>query len=303
VNLPAAPVAPAEPAARLSPVLGDGTVSALSRLVRLRRRRLPSLGRLAVRGAALLAAGLAWHLAATHKLNLKLIDFANVPPPAEVLRAAGELFASPKVGAHIGNSLLRVFAGFAAAAVVGVGLGLLVGRSRRAEDLLMPPLEVLRPIPGVAWIPLAILMFPLAEVSMVFITFIGALFLILLSTIHGVEVLDRRLVVSARCLGAGRWHVFRDIVLPGALPHIVTGLSIGMGTAWFCLVTAEMIAGQFGIGYYTWEAYNLQRYADIVVGMLTIGGFGLASSALVRRLGGALTPWYQPERKADAARP
>jgi NitT/TauT family transport system permease protein len=290
------PVAP-------SPALGDGTVSALTRLVRRRRPRLPSLGRLALRAGSLLAAGLGWHWASTHKLNLKLIDFANVPAPAEVLRAAGELFTSPKLASHIGNSLLRVFAGFAAAAIAGVGLGLLVGRSRRAEDLLMPPLEVLRPIPGVAWIPLAILMFPLAEVSMVFITFIGALFPILLSTIHGVEALDRRLVVSARCLGAGRWHVFRDIVLPGALPHVVTGLSIGMGTSWFCLVTAEMIAGQYGIGYYTWEAYNLQQYPDIVVGMLIIGGFGLASSALVRRLGGALIPWYQPERKqADAAR-
>ena len=88
--------------------------------------------------------------------------------------------------------------------------------------------------------------------------------------------------------------MLREVVLPGALPSIVTGLSIGMGTAWFCLVTAEMIAGQYGIGYYTWESYNLQRYPDIVVGMLVIGVFGMVSSALVKRLGLLLMPWYQP---------
>ena len=128
---------------------------------------------------------------------------------------------------------------------------------------------------------------------MVFITFMGALFPVVLNTIHGVEALEPRLEASARCLGARGWDVFWELVLPGALPQIFTGLGIGMGTAWFCLVTAEMIAGQYGIGYYTWEAYNLQRYPDIVLGMLIIGALGLGSSALVRGMGRALFPWYQ----------
>jgi NitT/TauT family transport system permease protein len=101
------------------------------------------------------------------------------------------------------------------------------------------------------------------------------------------------LIAAARSLGAGRWSVFREVILPGAAPSIVTGLSIGMGTSWFCLVTAEMIAGQYGIGYYTWESYNLQRYPDIVVGMLSIGLFGMASSALVTWTGHLLMPWYR----------
>jgi NitT/TauT family transport system permease protein len=157
----------------------------------------------------------------------------------------------------------------------------------------MPPLEVLRPIPAVAWIPLAILMFPSSELSMVFITFTGALFPILLNTVHGVEAIDPRLVASARSLGAGRWAILREVVLPGALPSIVTGLAIGMGTSWFCLVTAEMISGQFGIGYYTWESYTLQNYPDIIVGMLLIGVLGMGSSALVKRLGALATPWIR----------
>jgi NitT/TauT family transport system permease protein len=128
---------------------------------------------------------------------------------------------------------------------------------------------------------------------MIFITFMGALFPILLNTIHGVDALDRRLIAAARSLGAGRWAVFREVILPGAAPSIITGLAIGMGTSWFCLVTAEMIAGQYGIGYYTWESYNLQRYPDIVVGMLLIGLFGMGSSMLVTCLGNLLMPWYR----------
>ncbi len=88
--------------------------------------------------------------------------------------------------------------------------------------------------------------------------------------------------------------MFREVILPGALPTIITGLSIGMGTSWFCLVTAEMIAGQYGIGYYTWESYNLQKYPDIVVGMMIIGVFGMLSSALIKHGGALLMPWYRP---------
>jgi NitT/TauT family transport system permease protein len=123
------------------------------------------------------------------------------------------------------------------------------------------------------------------------------LFPILLNTIHGVEAVDARLIASARSLGSGRLAVFAEVILPAAAPCIFTGLSIGMGTAWFCLVTAEMISGQFGIGYYTWMSYTIQNYADIVVGMLLIGVFGMGSSMLVKKLGNALMPWYGSERK------
>jgi len=179
-----------------------------------------------------------------------------------------------------------------------VGLGVFIGRSRWAEDLLLPPLVVLRPIPAVAWIPLAILMFPSSELSMVFITFTGALFPILLNTVHGVEGVDPRLIASAKSLGAGRRASLLEVILPGAAPSIITGLAIGMGTSWFCLVTAEMISGQFGIGYYTWESYTLQNYPDIIVGMLLIGALGMGSSALVKQLGALATPWYRTRRAA-----
>ncbi|PWU27722.1 ABC transporter permease [Pseudomonas sp. RW407] len=254
---------------------------------------LNNLTRWSLRLASLLLCVALWQLASARYLNLGIVTFANVPGPREVLDAAVQLAQSSKLGRHLGSSLARVLAGYLLAAVAGVLLGLAIGRGRWARDSLLPPLEVLRPIPAVAWIPLAILMFPSSELSMIFITFTGALFPILLNTIHGVEAVDPRLLASARSLGAGRLALLREVVLPGALPSIVTGLAIGMGTSWFCLVTAEMISGQWGIGYYTWESYTLQNYPDIVVGMLLIGVLGMASSLLVRQLGALATPWQR----------
>ena len=253
--------------------------------------------RLAIRGLSLAVFLLLWQWAASSHVNLHLLSFANTPSPQAVLRAAWALAHSSHLLLNLWSSLYRVFLGYVAAAIIGIALGLAIGRSRLVEDLLLPPLEVLRPIPAVAWIPLAVLMFPSAEVGMVFITFTGALFPILLNTIHGVESVDPRLIAAAKSLGCGRRALFSEVIVHGAAPAIITGLSIGMGTSWFCLVSAEMIAGQYGIGYYTWAAYTLQNYADIVVGMLLIGGFGMASSLLIKHLGRRLIPWYVPEGK------
>ncbi|ETR74956.1 ABC transporter permease [Afipia sp. P52-10] len=249
--------------------------------------------RLTIRLASIAACIALWQLASSARVNLGLVTFRNVPPPTEVLQSAWTLLQSPKLIAHLGSSLGRVFAGYGAAAIAGVVLGFAIGRSRAASDILLPPLELLRPIPAVAWIPLSILMFPSSELSMIFITFIGALFPIILNTVHGVANVDRRLLASARSLGGTRIAILREIVLPGAAPNVVTGLAIGMGTSWFCLVTAEMISGQFGIGYYTWEAYTLQNYADIIVGMLVIGLFGMGSSGMLTTLGRVLMPWRE----------
>ena len=254
--------------------------------------RFGSLGRIVIRLVALAAFVAAWELASATKTHF-IINFAHVPAPTMVAEAAVEFVQAPKSGRHIANSVRRVAIGFGLALSTAVPLGLLIGRSRVMEDVIMTPIEVLRPIPGVAWIPLAILMFPTAEQSMIFICFLGAIFPILLSTIHGVENLDRRLIYAAQTLGAKTWPIFREVVFPGALPSIVTGLTIGMGTCWFLVVTAEMISGQFGIGYFTWESYTMQKYPSIIVGMLVIGVLGMASSALVRFVGERLMPWQR----------
>jgi NitT/TauT family transport system permease protein len=258
----------------------------------LRRRAAAWLAQ----GAAVVGFVALWHAAAATHAHLGIVSFENVPTPLAALEAARDLVDSGKLGRHLGFSLWRVGAGFLSAAALGVALGLAIGRFRAARRALLPPLELLRPIPAVAWIPLAILMFPSTELSMVFITFMGALFPVLLNTIHGVEGVDRRLVASARSLGAGRWAMFAQVILPAAAPSIATGLAIGMGTCWFCLVSAEMISGQFGIGYYTWESYTLQNYGGIIVGMLVIGILGMGCSALIRGAARIAMPWVRTER-------
>lgn len=252
-----------------------------------------SVRSIALQATSITACILLWHILSTRHVHLGFITFANVPSPLDVLHAAFDLFTSPKLRFHLLASLYRIAAGFTLAALLGIALGLAIGRFRWARQILLPPLEMLRPIPAVAWIPLAILMFPSSEASMIYITFVGAVFPILLNTIHGVENVDPRLLASARSLGTTELRLFSEVIFPSAAPAIVTGLSIGMGTCWFCLVTAEMISGQFGIGYYTWESYTVQNYANIIVGMLLIGALGMGSSTLLRYVGQWLMPWHR----------
>jgi NitT/TauT family transport system permease protein len=242
---------------------------------------------------------LAWHVATLWDLDL-YVRFQNIPAPGDVLAEAIALFSSAGFYVHILASLERIWLGFAIATVLGVGLGLLIGWFAVAEDILFPPIEVLRPIPAVAWVPISIMLWPTERSSIVFITTLGAFFPIVLNTIHGVEGIDRQLVRAATSLGAGRTAIFREVVLPGALPSIVTGLSVGMGVSWICLISAEMISGQFGVGYFTWVAYGIVKYSQIVVGMLTIGVLGMLSSLVIRLVGTRCMPWLPRRDKVGA---
>jgi|SRR5579883_356852 NitT/TauT family transport system permease protein len=237
-----------------------------------------------------------WQLLCTIKFNL-FINFAFLPSPLEVLGSTFQFFSNNPM-LHIWASAVRVLSGFAIASVVGISLGILIGWFQQIEDLIFPPLEILRPIPAVAWIPLAILMFPSSESGMIYITFIGAFFPILISTIRGVENTDLLLLRVGQCLGAKPWHLFKDIVVPGAMPSIASGLVIGMGNAWFCLVTAEILAGRYGIGYLTWESYVTSNYPPIVMGMLLIGLMGASSTYAVDQLTRLLMPWRVTKKQS-----
>ncbi|HEY9109135.1 MAG TPA: ABC transporter permease [Roseateles sp.] len=243
------------------------------------------LGALSIAGVLLF-----WQLATHYKLDA-YIRFNNIPTPAQVLEKVVEVNQSPKFVTNIGISVRRILLGFLVATVLGVGLGVVIGRYRTVRALTMPALEVFRPIPAIAWVPMSIMLWPDNEVSIVFITFLGAFFPILLNAVHGVEAIDPVLLRAARTLGAGEASLLRHVVLPGALPHIFTGLAVGMGVAWVSLIAAEMISGQFGIGYFTWEAYSLISYAEIALGMITIGVLGLLCSGAIRLLARLAMPW------------
>lgn len=233
---------------------------------------------------------LAWYLATKFKLDL-YIRFANIPTPGDVFDKVREVNQSSKFIVNVGISLRRVLIGFFIAGVVGISLGILIGRYQLFRSLTMPALELFRPIPAIAWVPMAIMLWPSNEVSIVFITFLGAFFPILINTIQGVEEVDDVLLRAARSLGTKEKDLILYVIMPGALQHIFTGLAIGMGVAWVSLIAAEMISGQFGIGYFTWEAYSLISYAEIALGMITIGILGLACSKVIQICSKLATPW------------
>jgi NitT/TauT family transport system permease protein len=247
-------------------------------------------------GLLSLAAGvLLWHFACGYNLNY-FIRFDNVPGPLVVLTALIKHVHEAKFYIHILVSIERILIGFAMATMIGICLGVIMGRSRIARDMVTPYIEILRPIPAVAWIPLAILMWPTEESSIIYITFLGALFPIVLNTVHGVEQTPEVLVRAALSLGASPLHIFWHVVMPAALPSIATGLAIGMGVAWFSLLAGEIISGQYGIGYFTWNAYSLINYPDIVVGMLVIGGLGTLSTLAVRKITQPMLSWQRKSR-------
>ncbi len=263
---------------------------------RTARRRLPEwIGAWAMRLGALGLGVMIWHLAVAMKFNF-YINFQNVPGPAAVMASFLDHLGGSEFYIHIAVSMERIMIGYALAAAFGIAAGLVMGRSRIARDLIMPYVEIVRPIPAVAWIPLAILMWPTEESSIIYITFLGALFPIILNTLHGVEQTPEVLVRAARTLGARRTQIFRHVVLPAALPSIAAGLAIGMGVSWFSLLAGEIISGQYGIGYFTWNAYSLINYPDIVVGMLCIGLLGTGSTYAVRQITRPFLKWQGAAR-------
>lgn len=256
----------------------------------------PALARSwAIRLTSLLAGLLLWHLACIYQFHF-LINFQTVPAPLVVLAAFIKHLHDAKFYMHIMVSMERITISFALATVVGIVLGVLMGRSKIARDIIIPYIEILRPIPAVAWIPLAILMWPTEESSIIYITFLGALFPIVLNTVHGVEQTPEVLVRAAQSLGAPPLSIFWHVVMPAALPSIATGLAVGMGVSWFSLLAGEIISGQYGIGYFTWNAYSLINYPDIIVGMLVIGGLGTLSTIAVRKLTAPMLSWQRKSR-------
>jgi NitT/TauT family transport system permease protein len=277
----AAPIDPAEP----SPAVGVRTL-ALRWLVQHRSELRSFL----IGAVSLILFLLSWHLLTTYRVSVH-VRFINVPTPAQVLQSLARAAHNGRLLEHILLSCRRIALGFVIAALVAVPLGLVMGRFRFARDVIFPISEVLRPIPAIAWVPMSIMLWPSNEESIVFITFIGSFFPILLNTLHGMASVDPVLVRASQCLGASEFAIFREVYFPASLPSIFTGLTVGMGVAWVSLIAAEMISGQFGIGYFTWEAYSLVQYSDIALGMICIGVLGLGSSAIIRGIGRIVMPW------------
>lgn len=247
---------------------------------------------------------LEWILAAVSLSSLALLwEFAaplgipgveNLPPPSAVIRESAKLLHSELYWTAWGLSLRRIAYGFLAAQLVGVPLGLGLAMNRVALDTIFPVVEILRPIPPVAWIPVAIIFWPTRELSVVFIVFLGAFWIVLINTIGGAATIDPNYRRAAESLGSNRRDLFWRIILPATIPSIVIGMAVGMGLAWEMLVAAEMVAGNTGLGYLLWQGFEVNAISQCIVCMMSIGIAGLLSSQLVRLLGRFAAPWQRP---------
>ncbi|MFE2264413.1 ABC transporter permease [Streptomyces griseosporeus] len=246
--------------------------------------------RYALRLASLAAALGLWQVLTAADVDLWL-RFSQFPTVTDVAHAFAGRVAGPDYWTDLTDSLTRILTGFLLAAVLGVAAGVLVARSRLAEDLLGPVLEVVRPVPAIALVPVAILLFPSNEQGIVFITCTAAFFPVLVSTRHAVRALSPVWEEAVRTMGGGRGRILASVVLPGALPGIFGGLSVGIGVSWICVISAEMISGEYGVGYRTWQDYTVVDYPGVFVGMVTIGVLGWLTSTAVELLGRRLTRW------------
>lgn len=231
--------------------------------------------------------------------GLALPRFEKIPGPVTVITewlsrtpTQGISIFTPDYYQHILVSCRRILIAFTIATCVGVPLGLLMGWSRVFRNYTFPILETLRPIPILAWVPLAILMFQGYETPVVFLATLASLFVTTLNTMLGVQSIDEAYFRAAGCLGASRWGIFRHVVVPGALPFVFTGLQISIGVAWFSLVAAEMVSGDYGLGYLINYSYVISVTIPMVIGMLTLGFVGWITSAVVRWVGNRLMQWH-----------
>lgn len=243
-----------------------------------------------VRIGSVIAVIALWQLLTANDVRLWL-RFDTLPTVGEVVTAFAARVGTENYWLDLGQSLIRILTGFALAAVVGVATGIMLGRSPRFANVFGPPTELARPIPAIAIVPVAILLFPTDEAGIVFITFLAAYFPIMVSTRHAVRALPTLWEDSVRTLGGSRWDVLLRVVLPGILPGVFGGLSVGIGVAWICVISAEMISGRLGVGYRTWQAYTVLAYPDVFVGIITIGILGFATSAAVELVGRRVTRW------------
>jgi ABC-type nitrate/sulfonate/bicarbonate transport system permease component len=260
--------------------------------------RLPGLRRLATGLIAklqpfLLLASLLAGWEAVSTLWLPAVDpnlVMLMPAPSAVARAAGDLIQSGELLTHLWASLGRELAAFGFA-LAAIPLGIGMGWWKTLHEQVDPIVEILRPIPPIAWIPLSLLWFGIGDAQNQFIIFLGIFFPVLLNTIAGVKNVEKNLVRAARSLGASEWAVLRRVVLPAALPQILTGIRIGFGFGWMALVAAELVGASSGLGFLINDARSVLRTDIILVGMLTIGVTGFSIDLLVRGMAKRLLPW------------
>ncbi|TYQ19074.1 UNVERIFIED_ORG: sulfonate transport system permease protein [Zoogloea ramigera] len=214
-----------------------------------------------------------------------------LPEPWAVAKAFWALAASGELWVHLRTSLWRAASGFAIGAGLGLLLGLLTGSFRRAETLLDTTLQMVRNIPALALIPLVILWFGIDETAKLFLLAVGVFFPVYLNTFHGIRSADQGLIEMARSYGLSGWPLYRDVILPAALPAILVGVRFSLGLVWVLLIVAETISAQAGIGYMTMNAREFLQTDVVLVGILLYALLGKAADLASRGMEKRFLRW------------
>jgi nitrate/nitrite transport system permease protein len=215
---------------------------------------------------------------------LTLSPDANLPSPIKVVQQTWELIIDPffDKGAtnkglfwQIWASVQRVVQGFTLAAIVGISIGIIVGTNEFLYDALDPIFQILRTIPPLAWLPIALATFQQSNPSAIFVIFITSIWPIILNTIAGVQQIPQDYINVSKVLQLSRKEYFMDVVFPATVPYIFTGLRIGVGLSWLAIVAAEMLIGGVGIGFFIWDAWNAANISQIIIALIYVGLVGL----------------------------
>lgn len=229
-----------------------------------------------------------WQLAA----QVGWLSSRILPEPLAVAKAAWVLAASGELWVHVKMSLWRATTSFAVGGGLGLLLGLLTGTFKTAETLLDTTLQMIRNIPALALIPLVILWFGIEETSKLFLVAVGVFFPVYLNTFHGIRSVDKGLIEMAKSYGLSGWPLYRDVILPGALPSILVGVRFSLGLVWVLLIVAETISAQSGIGYMTMNAREFLQTDVVLVGILLYALLGKLADVVSRLLERYWLRWH-----------
>ncbi len=249
------------------------------------KRQQLAWGLASVGVAALLV--LVWHLVAANRLVAPVF----LPTPAAAFEALVRGFESGRLSSATASTIERIFFGWLLASALGVAIGAWIGLSRTAQTYVTPMLELLRPLPASASIPVAITFFGLSDTMVLVAVGFGAIWPMLLSTAYGVSSVDPRLVEVSRMLKLGRWTYLRVIALPNALPDILAGMRVGLVVALIITVVGEMLTSRPGLGQFVMLAARSFRSADLYAGIILLGLIGLVSALLLTQVENRVLRW------------
>lgn len=256
------------------------------------KQEKPALGRAGLLAISLISISMfltVWEFV----IRAELVDALFLPSPSQVLERGLKMFAEGTLLGHVLASARRVMIGFIGATLIAVPLGIILGTSRVARAVFDPILSFLRPLPSMSWIPLSLLWFGISETQKYSIVFMGTFAPALIYVIEATRSIDPLLIRAARNLGASRLQVMREVILPGSLPQIISGLKVILGLSWTCVISAELVAAKEGLGFLIMNGKEFFQTDAVVLGMVMISVTVLLTDILSRMLERKLLAWQQ----------